>query len=356
VGKLFVASLRMIYRNKQGLFWSLAFPIIFVVVFGLFDFEQAPESKVRLVAAEPSQLSQSLQAALEQVESFTVTVSTDEAASKEELAAGDLDVVVIVPPSTGEAGGGALEVVYGSGNPIVKEFTLSALQQVIDSMNLQLAGVTEPPLSLELQPVSAQSTRYYDFLLPGLVAMGALTSSIIGMSIAIATYREQNIFKRILATPLRPVKFLVAQVGARLVLSVFQTALILGMGILVFGANVEGVGWLFVLAAFGNLIFLIMGIVVAGRAPNANTAASIANAVTFPMMFLSGTFFDTSTLPSWLAEIVRFLPLTPLIEAMRAIAIEGESITDVGPQLLLLTVWALVLFALAARTFRFTGR
>jgi len=109
-------------------------------------------------------------------------------------------------------------------------------------------------------------------------------------------------------------------------------------------------------SALGNLIFLILGIAVAGRAPNSNTAASIANAVTFPMMFLSGTFFETSSLPSWLQEVVRFLPLTPLIKAMRKIAVDGDSITATGPELLLLVLWAAILFAVAARTFRFAER
>lgn len=92
-----------------------------------------------------------------------------------------------------------------------------------------------------------------------------------------------------------------------------------------------------------------------GVLPNANTAASIANAVTFPMMFLSGTFFETSTLPGWLQEVVRFLPLTPLIEAMRKVAVDGGSIAATGPEVLLLAIWPAVLVAVAARTFRFAA-
>ena len=353
--KLFVASMKMLYRNRQALFWSLAFPIIFVVVFGLFNFEQAPEAKVRVVVGEPSPVARSLVVALRQVDTFKVSERRSLAASKSDLEKGDIDVVVFAPRGVGA--GVPLEVFYGRGNPLVKDVALASLRQVIDVMNLRLAGVTTLPLPARLEPVSAKRVRYYDFLLPGLVAMGALTASIIGMSVAIAMFREQRIFKRILAMPLSPVKFLVAQVGARLILSVVQAGLILAVGVFAFHAHIYGsVFLIFVLAALGNLIFLILGIAVAGRAPNSNTAASIANAVTFPMMFLSGTFFETSFLPSWLQEVVRFLPLTPLIKAMRKIAVDGDSITATGPELLLLVAWTVILFAIAARTFRFAER
>jgi ABC-2 type transport system permease protein len=148
--------------------------------------------------------------------------------------------------------------------------------------------------------------------------MGVMNASIIGMAVAISRFREQKILRRILATPLAPIRFLSSQIGARLVLSIIQSALILAVGIFLFGAELHGqLIWLFVLVTFANLIFLNLGFAAAGRAKNPDAAQGIANAIALPMMFLSGTFFPTDTLPVVVQWIVKFLPLTPLLEAMR---------------------------------------
>jgi ABC-2 type transport system permease protein len=161
--------------------------------------------------------------------------------------------------------------------------------------------------------------------------------------------------KRILATPLRPVRFLSAQVLARLVLALAQAALILAVGVFLFNGHIYGnVAWLFVLAAIANVIFLNFGFAVAGRASNPDAAAGLAQAIALPMMFLSGTFFPTDTLPEIVQKVVQYLPLTPLIDAMRIVAIDGKSLTAAGPELALLAGWVLVSFALAASLFRFS--
>jgi ABC-2 type transport system permease protein len=362
MGKLFIASVKMLYRDRQSLFWALMFPIIFTVVFGLFDFSQAPEVRIAVVAGQRSPVSEALASGLRDVESFDVTRTTDEAAARRQLTDGEVDVVLSVPeiltvPAPEGAPAApptAVTVYYNESNFDSNQFALGIVERIVDRMNLQMAGVTAPPLSVEARGVSARSVDYYDFLLPGLVAMGVMNFSITGMAIAVARYREQRILKRILATPLRPFKFLSAQVLARLVLALVQAALIVGVGVFLFGAHVYGnVAWIFLLATVANLIFLNIGFAVAGRSPNPDSAQGIASAVALPMMFLSGVFFPTDTLPQVMQTVVKYLPLTPLIEALRKVSLEGLSITDTGPQLLMLGAWGLVSFALAAMNFRF---
>ena len=353
--KLFVASLKMLYRDKQTLFWALAFPVIFAVVFGLFDFDQAPEVRIAVVAEQRSDVSEALVSGLREVDSFTVTRPDDAVAARQELTDGDQDVVLSVPAVAAPGAGQAeIEVFYNEGNFDSNRFALSTIERIVDGMNLRMAGVDSPPLALRQTGVAGRSIEYYDFLLPGLVAMGVMNFSIIGMAVAIARFREQRILKRILATPLAPVKFLSAQVGARLLLSLAQAALILAVGVFMFGGDIYGnVLWLFVLATVANLVFLNIGFAVAGRSPNPDAAQGIGNAVALPMMFLSGVFFPTDTLPEVMQVVVRYLPLTPLIEAMRKVSLDGLSITDTGPQLLLLGAWVVVSFLIASRNFRF---
>ncbi|MGH2682479.1 MAG: ABC transporter permease [Actinomycetota bacterium] len=360
--KLFTASVKMLYRDRQSLFWALMFPIIFTVVFGLFDFSQAPEVRIAVAAERRSSVSEALATGLRDVESFEVSRTTEVAAARRQLTEGEVDVVVAVPPTLTTLSPGsppvvspmAVTVYYNENNFDSNQFALGTIQRIVDRMNLRLAGVTSPPLSVEARGVSARSVEYYDFLLPGLVAMGVMNFSITGMAVAVARYREQRILKRILATPLRPFKFLSAQVLARLVLAFVQAALIVAVGVFLFGANVYGnVGWIFLLATVANLIFLNIGFAVAGRSPNPDSAQGIASAVAIPMMFLSGVFFPTDTLPQVMQTVVKYLPLTPLIEALRKVSLEGLSITDTGPQLILLGAWGVASFALAAMNFRF---
>jgi ABC-2 type transport system permease protein len=358
MGKLFMASTKMLYRDRQALFWALAFPVIFAVVFGLFDFSDTPEARFTVVSQE-GPVAEALVSGLEEVDSFTVRQRTDLGPARAALTEGDVDVVLAVPEEPAVAPGGPPEPVtirafYNEDNADVNQFALDAVQRIVGGLNLQLAGVTSPPVQLEEEGVAGRTIEYYDFLLPGLVAMGVMNFSIIGMSVAIARFREQRILRRILATPLRPVKFLSSQVLARLVLALAQAALILAVGVFLFGAEIYGnVLWIFVLTTIANLVFLNIGFAVAGRAANADAAQGIGNAVALPMMFLSGVFFPTDTLPAALQEVVRFLPLTPLIEALRKVSLAGESILATGPELMLLSVWVLVSFLLAARSFRF---
>ncbi|MGH2653038.1 MAG: ABC transporter permease [Actinomycetota bacterium] len=364
MGKLTVASIKMLYRDKQALFWAMAFPVIFAVVFGLFDFSQEPEVDIAVVRSVESPVSGEIVRGLREFESFTVVTSRDLADQRRALDDGRVGVVIAVPEGASSKplrpGSEAsppretVQVFYNQSNFDSNQFALGAIQRLVDGMNLRLAGVSSPPLRVQEEAVVGRSIEYYDFLLPGLVAMGVMTFSIIGMSVAITRFREQQILRRILATPLRPLKFLSAQVLARLLLALVQAALILAVGVFLFGANVYGnVAWLFVLATLANLIFLNIGFAVAGRASNPDAAQGIGNAVALPMMFLSGVFFPTDTLPQVMQTVVKFLPLTPLIEAMRKVSLEGLSITATGPQLLQLGIWVVVSFLVASRMFRF---
>lgn len=360
MGKLTLASLKMLYRDRQSLFWALAFPVIFTVVFGLFDFTATPEATFVVVAEEQSQLSEALEEGLGQTESFTVHSGDDLDRARERLEEGDVDVVLSIPEPEARPGGAVaattVELVYNESNADVNQFALGAVDRVVNELNLRIAGVTSPAVTVEAEGVAGKNISYYDFLLPGLVAMGVMNFSITGMSVAIAQYREKRILKRILATPLRPSRFLAAQVLARLVLAVVQTAVILAVGVYVFGATIYGdVVWIFVLATVANLIFLNIGFAIAGRAANPDAAQGVASVVALPMMFLSGVFFPTDSLPSILQSVVTFLPLTPLIEALRTVSLEGLPITETGSQLLLLGSWVLVSFVLAGVAFRFGG-
>ncbi len=354
--KLFVASVKMLYRDRLTVFWALMFPVIFAVVFGLFDFDRAPEVRIDMVGEPSAPMYRALRAGLGRIEAFDLHRAADLGTARARLEDGETDVVVVVPSAL-PAPGASLDVpvLYNGANADVNTFALSAIERIAGATNLRLAGVEPPPLDVRPRAVEGKAIDFYDFLLPGLVAMGVMNYSIVGMGVAVARFREQRILRRILATPLAPWRFIAAQVAARLLLALVQAALITATGVFLFGARIYGnVGWLFALAALGNLVFLNIGFAVAGRAPNPDAAAGVGNVVALPMMFLSGVFFPTDTLPALMQRVVEFLPLTPLLEAMRKVVLEGLPISATGPQLLRLAAWTVASFLLASRLFRFS--
>lgn len=353
MGSLTWASVKMLYRNRQAVFWALAFPLIFVVVFGLFNFEKVPNMRIAVVGARDAPFTEALVTGLRGVGPFTITRPSGLSLARSQLSSDKLDLVMVVPTPT-PGGSTPIELLYKQGNMQQNQIALGLVQRVIDGMNLRMAGLASPPLVLHPRSVSAKTIHYYDWLLPGLVAMGVMQYSLTGIAIAMSSLREQGVLKQLLVTPLRPMKFLAAQIIAYLLLTTAQTGVILVVGMALFHGHVYGnVGWVFFLAFLGNLVFLTLGLAVAAQASNPQAASGIGMIVAMPMMFLSGVFFATDTLPKVLQVTFAYLPLAPLIDALRKVANDGLSIGATGSELLLLTVWLVVAFGLASLTFRF---
>ncbi len=326
--------------------FSFVVPVIFAVVFGRQHFGSAKHVELIVVPPAQSQFGRQVVAGLGRDRVFRVSERSDLDSAKKRLRDGKTDAVLAVParPSLGLTA-------YFEPNNSNNDVTEGNLQRFTDAMNLRLAGVTAPQVRLTSRAVEKKDSNYYDFLLPGLIAMGVMNLSIIGIAVAVTRFREQQILKRILATPLAPGKFLLAQIGSRLLLSLVQAAIILLVAVGAFSAHVHGnLVWLFLFVALGNIVFLNVGFAIAGRAKTTDSAQALAQLISLPMLFLSGVFFPTS---GTLGQIVRALPLSPLVSGLRKISLDGDSITKTWPQLGLLAAWLVISLALARTSFRF---
>ncbi len=354
---LVLANLKMIVRNRQALFWALAFPLIFVVIFGLFfGGDERRTITIHVVDYAQDPLSQGLVRSLGDVETFEVREREDEAHARRDLRNGDLRYLLIIPEGLAESVQNSppatITLVYDEGS-FVSAVVIGVVQRFLDQVNLELA---EAPTSLQLESTGTFAKRldYFDFLLPGFVAMGIMTYAIIGLASEIAVYREQRILRRILATPLRVRTFFAAQVLAYLVLSLVQAAVILTAGTALFGGELFGnYAYIAVLVLLGNLAFLTIGFIVGSIAQNVQAASGMGNAVALPMMFLSGVFFDKEDLPSALGTAVEYLPLSPMLDALRGVALDARPLSDFTSELALLGAWIAVGSVVAVRVFKF---
>jgi ABC-2 type transport system permease protein len=356
--RLTLANLKMIARNRQSLFWSMAFPLIFVSVFGLFfSGNDNATTEVGLVDHASDAASARVAEHLSQTPNLVIIRFEEEATPRELVAQGDLGFLIVVPAgfqATIEGSGppATAVLVYDDSDPLAGVFIGSA-QRLFDRMNMEIA---EAPtrVTLQAEGVLSVDVSYFDFLLPGLAIWGIMSFSVIGLATTLASYREKKIFDRILATPLRVSVFFASQVIAYLILALTQAAIILGFGALVFGVSINGsLLYIGLLILLGNIVFLNLGFIVGSYSKTVQAASGLGNAVVLPMMFFSGVFFPTDGLPWVLQRVVDFFPLAPLLEAIRGVTLEARPFWDFPLQLAILVAWVVISALLAVRLFRF---
>jgi ABC-2 type transport system permease protein len=182
--------------------------------------------------------------------------------------------------------------------------------------------------------------------------------SIIGMGIfgpvnVFPELKKQGILRRLHTTPLRVWQYFMSTAISQAIVGLITMSILFVVAILVFHLHLVGNPVeLAIFIAFSIITILGIGLAVGGWAKNERQAAPLANIIVFPMLFLSGTFFPRYLMPDWLQKLSSYLPLTPAIDGIRLIATEGKHLTEIGPQLGLLAVWFVVIYAIAFRVFR----
>lgn len=353
---LTIANLKMISRNRQSLFWALAFPLIFVVVFGTFFGESDTATTIAVIDNAQDDVSRQLISNLRELEDLNVEERENERLARLEINDGELRYLLVIPKgleATIENDPPArVTVVYDDTSPI-GGIVVGVVQRFIDRANLEIADAPIR-LSLTVEGVSIRDVDYLDFVLPGLAIWGVMSFSVIGLATTISSYREKKILTRILATPLSVSIFFASQVLAYLVLALIQATIILSVGAFVFGASVQGsLPVIGLIVLLGNLVFLNLGFIVGAYAKTVSAASGLGNAVVLPLMFFSGAFFPTDNLPLILRTVVEYLPLAPMLETVRGVILESKSLTDFPAQLSVLAGWLVGTAIVAVKTFRF---
>jgi ABC-2 type transport system permease protein len=214
-----------------------------------------------------------------------------------------------------------------------------------------------PPLPIEERPVTAQDVSFMDIFVPGILAMSLMNSGVIGLATAFVTYRERGILRRIRVTPFPLTSFILARVISQLLLAAMQAVILIGMAWAFFGLHLRGNPLVLLVAiSAGAMAFLAIGFAISGIAPNTETAASYANLVTFPMLFLSGIFFSMENAPAWLRPITKVLPLPYLVDALRQPMSFGNGFSAIWLDLLALMLTFIIAMAISVRFFRWDSR
>jgi ABC-2 type transport system permease protein len=343
------ANVLMSLRNRAALFWNLAFPALFIVIFGVV-FGRGASVEFRVGVAGPeSAFRDEVVASLEANPAFTLSVG-DEAAELRALQQAQRGVVAVFGPET--EGLPPVTLYYNETEGPVSQIAVGAVRQLV----IEAAG-GPPPLPIEERPVIAQDISFMDVFAPGILAMSLMNSGIIGLATAFVNYRERGILRRIRVTPFPLTSFILARVISQLIVAGLQAVILIGMAWALFDLHLRGNPFLILLSIVaGALAFLAIGFAISGIAPNAETAASYANLITFPMLFLSGIFFSMENAPAWLRPITTVLPLPYLVDALREPMTLGNGLEAIWQDLAVLLLTFVVAMAIAVRFFRWDTR
>lgn len=347
IGTLTLASIKMLVRNRQALFFTLLMPLFIMLIFGYIGFDKPQTIEVGVVDSGGSQTASAFLEQIRKFPSFTIHEGTLES-EMAELNEGNRAVVF-------DAERQGL-VAYTNASKPEAQSAVAIVNQMITSATIQSAHV-EPILSVETKEVNAHNLRYIEFLLPGLIALSIMQMSVFSVAFVFTQYKEKGVLKRLLATPMRPFQFVAANAITRLLVSVAQAVIFIVVGLILFKVHVVGSYLLLALCVvLGALMFLGLGFTISGLAKTVDSVPVFANIVVFPMMFLGGTFFAISNMPAWLRFIAQFLPLTYFSTAVREIMTKGSGLAVIWPDILGMAVWTVILITLATVTFRFQER
>ena len=210
---------------------------------------------------------------------------------------------------------------------------------------------------LQKEQISGDAVGYVDWLLPGILGMNMMFSCLFGVGYVVVRYRKNGFLKRLRATPLRAIEFVIAQVASRLMLIMSITVLIY-LGTKYFlDTRMEGsYATLFIVAALGSISLVSLGLMVAARVTSEELAGGLLNIATWPMMMLSGVWFSLEAANDWVRTIANAFPLTHILDAARAVMLDGATLAEISPQLLTLATMSAVFLALGAAVFRWHPR
>lgn len=356
--KLFIASLKILVRNRPFLFWSFMFPLLFTLMFGSFFGTGGGGmglGTIGLVNQSNTPIAVGLANAMSGISGLRVKHAKDLPTARELLKKGDVTAIVSIPPGFGSGVPGSstkVSVIADPGNPQAGSIITGIVERCVTGLDYVVRGV-KPVYQVERSKASRRGLNYFDFILVGLIAMALMNSSVQGVAVGMSKYREDKILKRITTTPLPQWRFITANVLSRLVINAVQIGFILVVGIRVFHASIYGsIPLLCAFSMLGAILFQLVGFAIASLTKTTQAAEGMSTTFTVPMMLLSGVFMPIEALPVWLAKVVHYLPMAPLLGIMRGIALQAKSPLDKPENLIILACWLVGLFVFTSFKFR----
>lgn len=352
-------ALKAILRSPSAIVFSIAFPLIFILVFGFLGSGGGLSLKIAL--SPKSDTLNALYAGIKMVNEIKV-VRKSTVEIEDDLTKGRLLAIIDIQPQLDSNSTTGYVVNLKSSDasdkqrlPLLK-LILQSIVQSIEQQQRQASTKTYATISNEIEEVKGRKYRNIDFILPGQLGFSLLSSGVFGVAFLFFNLRQTLVLKRFYATPIRRTYIVLGEGLARVIFQMITAVIIIGLGYFVFNFTlVHGLLTfleIMVLSFIALLVSMGFGFIVSSLAPNESSIPPFANLITLPQFLLAGTFFSIDAFPSWLQPFCRILPLTHFNDAMRKIAFEGTHLTGCGREIGILLLWGIVVYAIAIKVFK----
>lgn len=341
-------------RSRIGLFFSLVFPIILILLFGaIFSGGNGGPINVYVENQDPGGVaSQAFVHALNNNSTTKVTLVSQGQNLSQYLLAHSADQGVLIPQNFTQdyrMNKTVNVVVYANPADTASPIVAQTVNGIITAFNT----ANSPHYSIQLQQMSikSQSYKYIDFLIPGLIGFSVLTSPMFSLVNISSEYKKTKLFKQLSLTPLTKTEWLTSKVIWYVALGIVSFFLMTQAGATLFGAHLDYALMIIPFLIIGPLFFVSLGMLVGMVSKSVESAAVVGNLITFPMMFLSGTFFPVTQMPMYLQNVAHGLPLFYLIDGLNQVMIFnnfGQALFDLE----LMVVLSAIVFVLAVVFFK----
>lgn len=352
-------DVRRLFRDKVAIFFVFLFPLIFLIIFGsVFSNDSSLSFKIGLLNQSDSQFAKQFEKQIKDNEVFEIdkeVISLETA--KEKMNRAQINATIILPSNFGDVGSksypeGQATVLFDQNNAQAGQTLASIMESIFAEINNKLApSVT--PFSVKAESTATKGVTQFDYTFSGILGFTLLSLGIFGPTTVFPRLKQRGVLRRYHMTTLKVWQYFVANVLSNAFVGILAVTMMFVAALTIFDLNMRGSYLnLLVVTMLGVTMLFGIGLALGGWAKNENQAAPLSQLVTLPMMFLSGVFFPTFLMPELLQNITQFIPLTPIIDCIRLIITENAALTDLGPQLLIMGVWTVVIYIVAFKVFR----
>ncbi len=348
-----------VLRDPVTLIVLFAIPVLLLVLFGAFigGGDGDIKLKVSVVNNSNEQFAKDFASQLNKVEVLEVDRSItnlDDAAAK--LKEGQVDGVIELPTEFGVIENnrpvGTVKLSANARDQSSADILMGVMTSVAEGSNTAITGST-PPIQIERSTIEGTATKPVDVLYPMFTAMGIMMVGIFGVGSVIPSDKKTGILRRMRVTPLRSSQFIGGMVLAYISVVLMVVVLMTAIAMVLFKMEMHG-DWLSfgVLILVSSVLMIAIGVLIGGWAKNTTQSDIYGQIIFIASLAFSGLWLPRAMMPDWLRDITAYLPLTPIIEGMERIVVEGVAITSLGFQLAVIAGWLVVVTLLSIKTFR----
>jgi ABC-2 type transport system permease protein len=327
VANLFV-QLISVYREKTTMFFTLAFPIILILLFGaIFMSQDNVNFHLCVQDLDQSKSSQESVEALGLNGKFKITRVDPTVNTTQYLRDNKATLVLVVPKGFERSlmrrkffkdysESVTLTYIYDPSSSSVPT-KMAILSGVLAGANQEISGI--PPFIKSVEKsILTKKYRFIEYFIPGIIAMAVMTLSLFGTVNLNTELRQKGIIRKLSTTPITRTEWILSDVLYYFILAVITTTAMLLVSYAVFHANLHINAWLPAFILLDVFAFVGIGMTLTRFVKESQSAAAAANAISFPMMFLSGSFFPIELMPGFLQTLAKTLPLYYVNEGLRA--------------------------------------